>query len=282
MKVKLAAQSLSSGVADAIQYLQKKGEVQFQNSESTVYFIRLVDRLFDILNSRIPFSKGFKSPINSGNINSIKAIFDETTSYFKSLKIQEVPIILGGRKMFVLGFIITMESTLNVAYQLLNKLQSPLKFVLTYKMSQDHLELFFGCIRARGGSNNNPNAVQFKNTLRQLLFTKNITVESGNCLNFDYSEGDVIEFRSEKRSFSDTNKTPDDNELEKYLIHLDNVDLGYYVKDILDYIGGYIVRSIIKTIVCVNCVQLLLENRLDHEYSKNSSFTTSVNRGTKI
>lgn len=60
----------------------------------------------------------------------------------KVYKIQEVPIILGGRKIFVLGFIITMESTLNVAYQLLNKLQSPLKFVLTYKMSQDHLELF--------------------------------------------------------------------------------------------------------------------------------------------
>ncbi|KAF0737202.1 THAP domain-containing protein 1-like, partial [Aphis craccivora] len=172
----------------------------------------LVDRLFDILNSRIPFSKGFKSPINSGNINSIKAIFDETTSYFKSLKIQEVPIILGGRKIFVLGFIITMERSFRA---------------------------FFGCIRARGDSNNNPNAVQFKNTLRQLLFTKNITVESGNCLNFDYSEGDVIEFRSEKSSVSDTNKTPDDNELEKYLIHLDNAYLGYYVKDILDYICGY-------------------------------------------
>jgi len=58
--------------------------------------------------------------------------------------------------------------------------------------------------------------------------------------------------------------------------------LGYYVKDILDYIGGYIKRNIIKTFVCVNCVQLLLENRLDHEYSKNSSFTTSVNRGKLI
>jgi hypothetical protein len=45
--------------------------------------------------------------------------------------------------MFVLGFIITMESTLNVVYKSLNKCQSPLKFVLTYKMSQDHSELFF-------------------------------------------------------------------------------------------------------------------------------------------
>jgi len=66
--------------------------------------------------------------------------------------------------MFAIGFIITMKSTLCVSYQLLNKSQSPLKFILTYKMSQDHLELFFGCLRARGGSNNNPNSVQFKNT----------------------------------------------------------------------------------------------------------------------
>jgi hypothetical protein len=35
------------------------------------------------------------------------------SGYFKSLKIQD--IILGGRKMIVLGFIITIESTLNVA-----------------------------------------------------------------------------------------------------------------------------------------------------------------------
>lgn len=143
MKVRLATQVLSSGVANAIEYLQNKGEKQFQNSEATVYFIRQIDRLFDILNSRIPYSKGFKSPINSGNINTIKAVFNQTTNYLKSLKIHEIPILSSGRKMFALGFIITMKSTLNVSYQLLYKEQSPLKFVLTYKMSQDHLELFF-------------------------------------------------------------------------------------------------------------------------------------------
>jgi len=56
-----------------------------------------------------------------------------------------------------------------------NESQSPLKFVLTYKMSQDHLEICFGCVRAGGGSNNNPNSASFNNTLRQLLrLTKNI------------------------------------------------------------------------------------------------------------
>ncbi|KAF0719484.1 THAP domain-containing protein 9, partial [Aphis craccivora] len=59
--------------------------------------------------------------------------------------------------MFLIGFIVTMTSTLEIAHKLLGRSQSPLKYILTYKMSQDHLELFFGCIRSRGGSNNNPN-----------------------------------------------------------------------------------------------------------------------------
>lgn len=119
-------------------------------------------------------------------------------------------------------------------------------------MSQDHLELFFGCVRARGSSNNNPNSVQFKNNLRQLLFTKTITVESGNCSNLDLPEGDIIKFRSEKRSLIESDSTVNDNELETYLYQLDNVNLEYYVKDILDYIGGYIVRGILKNLSALN------------------------------
>lgn len=174
-------------------------------------------------------------------------------------KLQDVPIFLSGKKMFILCFITTMENTLNVAYQFLNKSQSPLKFILTYKMSQDHIELYFGCIRARGGSNNNPNSVQFKNILRQLLFIKNMTVENGNCFNLDSPGGNIIDFRLEKLNFSNTEEIPDDR-LEQYLIHLDNNNLSYYVKDILDYISGYII--IIKKIIRQNCINLLVENRL--------------------
>lgn len=135
MEVKFAAQTLSSGVADAIEYLQKKGEVQFQKSEATVYFLRQIDKLFDVLNSRIPFSKGFKSPINGGNIKSIEFFFNSTIEYLKTLQIGDTHIYISGRKMFVLGFIVTMKSTLEISYKLLFKNQSPLKFVLTYKVS---------------------------------------------------------------------------------------------------------------------------------------------------
>lgn len=188
MKVKLAAQSLSSGVADAIEYLQKKGEKSFQNNESTIYFTRQIDRFFDILNSRIPFSKGYKSSINAGNIKSIESVFNNTIGYLKTLIIEEFLAYLSGRKMFVIGFVVNMKSTLEMSYKLLYKNQNPLKFVLTLKVSQDHIELFFACVHSRGGCNNNPNCVQFKHTLRQLLFTRNITVNSGNCCDFDALE----------------------------------------------------------------------------------------------
>jgi hypothetical protein len=43
MKVKLAAQTLSSSVADAIEYLDKKRHMDaFSGSEATVKFIRMV------------------------------------------------------------------------------------------------------------------------------------------------------------------------------------------------------------------------------------------------
>ena len=61
VKVNLAAQSLSSSVADAIEYCATILKLpQFQGSEATVKFLRMFDHLFDVLNSRNPrmLSKG--------------------------------------------------------------------------------------------------------------------------------------------------------------------------------------------------------------------------------
>lgn len=275
MKVALAAQVISSRVADALEFLKQKGEPSFVNSQPTVNFIRYIDSLFDVLNSRIPFAKGFKSPITAGNINTIQGVFSKTSDYLKTLNIQNKSILLSGRKMFVLGFIVTMKSTLEVAYKLLYKSQSPLQYVLTYKMSQDHVELFFSSIRARGGHNNNPNCLQFKNTVRQMLFTKDIAVVNGNCVAFD-TTGDVLEFRSEKRTLKDVEESADCKKINTFLTHMDNINLCTYVEEILHYIGGYIVRSILKKITCEFCIDLLMETK------ETDTFTKFVNRGKLI
>ena len=62
MKVNLASQTISSSVADAIEYCATHLKMpQFEGSGATVKFIRTFDRLFDILNSRNPFARGYKS-----------------------------------------------------------------------------------------------------------------------------------------------------------------------------------------------------------------------------
>ena len=62
MKVKLAAQDLSSSVADALYFLREdmKDPSQIGN-EATVRFIRVIDQLFAILNSDSPCGTGLES-----------------------------------------------------------------------------------------------------------------------------------------------------------------------------------------------------------------------------
>jgi hypothetical protein len=68
MNVKIAAQTLSSSVADAIDFLRMDLQhPKFQGSKETTEFIRKIDRLFHILNSRNPFAKGYKKPLTAAN-----------------------------------------------------------------------------------------------------------------------------------------------------------------------------------------------------------------------
>ena len=86
MKVNLAAQSLSSSVADAIEYCATTLKLpQFQGSEATVKFIRHFDHLFDILNSRNPLAKGYKSPLRANNKHVWDPFFDEVYKYISGL-----------------------------------------------------------------------------------------------------------------------------------------------------------------------------------------------------
>jgi len=52
-----------------------------------------------------------------------------------------------------------------------------------YKISQDHLELIFSCIRSHGGYNNNPRVKQFKSAFKKLIIHTEIKEnKTGNCI----------------------------------------------------------------------------------------------------
>lgn len=60
MKVHLAAQTLSDSVASSLDLAREQNVSEFQNSEATSSFLRVINELFDLLNSSSHLSYGQK------------------------------------------------------------------------------------------------------------------------------------------------------------------------------------------------------------------------------
>ena len=92
MNVRLAAQTLSSSVADAIEFLDiSMKNSNFKNGNGTVKIVRIIDRLFDMLNSRNPIAKGYKQPLRLANKATYEEILRSTAEYLLSLKTNSTP-----------------------------------------------------------------------------------------------------------------------------------------------------------------------------------------------
>ncbi|CAH2091914.1 unnamed protein product [Euphydryas editha] len=268
MNVKLAAQVLSSSVADAIDYLRSIGHPSFAGSEATVEYLRYLDRLFDILNAKNPVGVGFKSPLHLQNKHVWTQVFEETRQYLTKLKVDGKNVMTHRRKTPVLGLIIDTYSFAELASEMFD---AGMTYLLPYKASQDHIEMFFSCVRARGGTNDNPTALEFMFIMRKLLFRNSVRPSvNANCTNLDYENSAILEFRSAKRSIVEDNNTKE-NETDKsdVLMHLmDRTNLSNYKNNILYYISGYIAMKILDKLTCEHCRALLISHRThrDHDY----------------
>jgi len=297
MNVRLAVQTISSSIADAIEYLKCQNYSRFIGSEATIEFLRIFDRLFDMMNARNCQGKHFKSPMSPHNLLHFKDVFLSFREYIQSLKINDVNILNDKRKTFALGFIINTYSFYNLASDLFA--ENVLRYFLPYKCSQDHLELTFSCIRNRGGWNNNPNCLQLKWALRQLFFKNSIKPSiNANCCGEESESLSIFKFRKEERSISasyhneDLQKDLEEN--DKFLTSLfdlmESVQISFLDNNILYYITGSIVHKLLLKIECKYCHEMLLRktnNNVKHcyqldpdkEINKYSSFTTFVNKG---
>ena len=183
MKVHLAAQLFSRSVADALDYCEQELKYsEFSGCSATAQFLRTIDAAFDVLNSRNPLGKGQKAPTK----HRAKSILDETESLLRGLKVKDkcnrlVPLYSTQKKTPIFGFIACCRS-MGIYEDLVEQPAAPCRYILTYKLSQDHLELFFSAIRARGGYNNNPNVRQFRGAFKRLLVRHQVQRGTGNCL----------------------------------------------------------------------------------------------------
>ena len=290
MKVNLAAQTLSSSVADALEYCEGKLKLpQFQGCGPTVKFIRVFDRLFDVLNSRNPLARNFKAPVRASNYQYTKKFLDEANEYIRHLKDGNGKSILTSkRKTGFLGFLMCIDAVEGLAADLVNAENPTLKYLLTYKMSQDHLELFFSAVRASGGWNNNPTTRQFTAAYKQLLMRHNIEGGRGNCTPQDETEiltsvQDQCEITALTTGISDVAIARRyDMELRApasvdhdYTDVSNAVQLSEYKEEAISYIAGYVAKAVEKKIHCIECVAALTASK----ETVPDMFVTWKNRG---
>jgi len=143
-----------------------------------------------------------KTALCKENFHYIADFTEMFTEYEKHLKIREnnnfIPVLESNRKTGFIGILVCLNSLLQLHYKLIAT--GILEHFKLYKISQDHLELFFGTIRAQGGYNNNPTARQFQSAYKKLVIRVNDigSFNTGNCIpleNIDilnYSSSDPI------------------------------------------------------------------------------------------
>lgn len=150
-------------MADAIEYCATVLNLsQFKGSEATVKFIRVIDHLFDTLNSRNPLGKRYRPPLRVSNKTIFEPFLDTAYRYISGLKSPEGSLMTTTRrKTGLFGFLTAIISSKRLFHQLVENENAPLKYLLMYNFSQDHLELFFAAVRFSGGFNNNPTSDQF-------------------------------------------------------------------------------------------------------------------------
>ena len=278
MKVCLAAQMLSSSVADAIDFCNMNLKIpDFQGSEATVKFIRIFDKLFDILNSRNPFAKNFKAPLRESNRKTWEPFLNDSLNYIKCLKIANGNNILTSRrKTGFLGFAITINSIKILFRSLVNS--GTLNYLLTYKFSQDHLELFFCALRACGGFNNNPTTAQFTAAYKRLLLRSGIKATGGNCQSVDNTDildmlGNVNQMH-EKVNMTNASIIRKYDLAERFPMVTDHdysdcpnlINLSEYKTVAVQYIAGYVAKNLQNCTACLDCRNALESNsssRLD-------------------
>jgi len=152
---------------------------------------------------------------------------------------------------------------------------APLKYLLTYKLSQDHIELFFGAIWASCGCNNNPTVRQFIAAYKRLLMRHNVAGGIGNCTVQDATN--MLSVTANSVASNDTGLQQDSLDVcigrlyalsgQPSIVHdhayvelPSKTTLTNYKTAVVSYIAGYVVKMVRRKISCLECQSALTDD----------------------
>lgn len=271
MNVLLAVQTLSNSVSKSLEFLMGNNINGFKNCAGTIEFTKKANDLFDVFNVNVPKSNNehqFQNNENSfknlmldkNNKTRIFDFLDEISRYIKSLKVLGKAITSSRNKTGFVGFLINIESLKNLYDEYVET--DLLDQIPTFRLSQDHLESFFGRCRALCGSNNNPTEEEFLSAFRKLLVDSEISSSPFSNCRDDLS---ILSVSSRKDQSSVEVCSTDDNVDAFSRIHQITTQdylLDAFQYSTIAYIAAEIEAKILNTAYfhCIACKEVFKEN----------------------
>lgn len=150
MSVKLAAETLSNSVADAMLFMKDECET-FADVDGTSEYTRTINDIFDIMNStKEEEGDKYKRAITKSTAQELFDRFDTATNYLSELKtVDGTSVFSASISTAFFGFTINMINFKKIYQEYVET--DKMVALLTHRFSQDHLETFFGAIRSMGG-----------------------------------------------------------------------------------------------------------------------------------
>lgn len=268
MKVRLAAQLLSRSVADALLYCKTKNIQYFNNCNATITFCRHINDIFDFLNTRNFLSKlQHKRPLYLEHYEEMTDFINSSIKYLTTLKDRNhFPILTSSRKTGFNGLIVCLNSMSRLFDNVIKTGQ--LSFILSYKISQDHIEMLFSAIRSRGGFNNNPTASQFEATYKKLLIHSELSIsENANCAPQDTTK--ILHISSSKKiqeqNFLDILCVEEEESFsDDFEQNNEPEEVNVYKEDVIEHIAGFVLKQLNKIIDCPVCCSALQDKYRHH------------------
>lgn len=274
MHVRTAVQTLSNSVANSLEFLLNRKLAAFANAGATINFIQIFNKVFDVMDTqKVNHSEPnqFKSAINFFNESEIIGFLNDAKKYIMGLTVKglkshkSVSILKSRVKTGFLGFVTNIESTINMYHEYVEENQF-MHMIATYKLSQDHLEMFFSKIRSIHKCNDNPTIQQFIASYKKIQMVSDIQISQ------DANISNILTISSKHRGVSDDDVDLIDRQssVEKQIhIHENYNGDDYYCITALTFVAREIERRLLKAGVdgCPLCKKVLAENdKIDKEY----------------
>ncbi len=266
MKVKYATQTLSHTVASTISTYVSLNALP-PSAVGTAELISNFDNIFDCLNSSsLNSPKTYRKAMSKDSPHH--QLIADMLKFISSIKVinKETQADVTNQLRCLKGLIMTLNGV-NALWSHLSE-DCSLRFLMTRRLNQDPLEIFFGMIRQQGGNCDKPTALQFVRAYRKLFVDNFLTpLPSGNCAE------DLDTFLITSRSAGTNSSNSQDNnqsipsplastvgdtdfkesEMEKNIISLHAVT----------YVAGYLLKKCLAKHSCNVCHNALAVKQID-------------------